>query len=101
MEELEELIDKARQAVPGVDAAIAAAIDRKVNPVSLHQLFVFCTSPAHVSDSAPAIFCIQAGYIALSMCHASLPEQVHDLRKLLSASWKQQTSCLYVALLLI
>ncbi len=34
MEELEQLVETAKQAVPGVDAAIAAAIERKVNPVS-------------------------------------------------------------------
>lgn len=34
MEELQELVETARHAVPGVDAAIAAAIDRKLNPVS-------------------------------------------------------------------
>ena len=34
MEELQELVDTAKHAVPGVDAAIAAAVDRKLNPVS-------------------------------------------------------------------
>ena len=34
LEELEQLVEAAKDAVPGVDAAIAAAIDRKVNPVS-------------------------------------------------------------------
>ena len=34
LEELEQLVEAAKSAVPGVDAAIAAAIDRKVNPVS-------------------------------------------------------------------
>ncbi|KAL0051456.1 hypothetical protein WJX82_007798 [Trebouxia sp. C0006] len=32
LEELEQLVETAKQAVPNVDAAIAAAIDRKVNP---------------------------------------------------------------------
>lgn len=32
LEELEQLVETAKQAVPSVDAAIAAAIDRKVNP---------------------------------------------------------------------
>ena len=34
IEELQELVETAKHAVPGVDAAIAAAIDRKLNPVS-------------------------------------------------------------------
>ena len=34
MEELEQLVETAKHAVPNVDAAIAAAIDRKLNPVS-------------------------------------------------------------------
>lgn len=33
MEELQQLVETAKQAVPGVDDAIAAAIDRKLNPV--------------------------------------------------------------------
>lgn len=33
MEELQQLVETAKLAVPGVDAAIAAAIDRKLNPV--------------------------------------------------------------------
>lgn len=34
MEELQELVETAKHAVSGVDAAIAAAVDRKLNPVS-------------------------------------------------------------------
>lgn len=34
MEELQELVEAAKHAVPGVDAAIAAAINRKLKPVS-------------------------------------------------------------------
>ena len=33
LEELEGMVETARSCVPGVDAAIAAAIDRKDNPV--------------------------------------------------------------------
>lgn len=33
MQELQQLVETAKQAVPGVDAAIAAAIERKLNPV--------------------------------------------------------------------
>lgn len=45
MEELQELVDTAKQAVPGVDEAIAAAIDRKLNPVS-HSACKLAARPA-------------------------------------------------------
>ncbi len=46
LEELEQLVETAKQAVPNVDAAIAAAIDRKVNPVSLSPISICCNSAA-------------------------------------------------------
>lgn len=44
LEELKQLVETAKQAVPNVDAAIAAAIDRKVNPVSPGPISVCCSS---------------------------------------------------------
>ncbi len=46
LEELEQLVETAKQAVPNVDAAIAAAIDRKVIPVSLGPISICCSSVA-------------------------------------------------------
>ena len=56
LEELEQLVEVARQAVPGVEAAIAAAIDRKVNPVS-HLCLLTCwpTSLHAQQQSKPVI----------------------------------------------
>lgn len=50
MEELQELVETAKHAVPGVDAAIAAAIDRKLNPVSTFA----CTLLAMLVVAPPA-----------------------------------------------
>lgn len=49
LEELEQLVETAKQAVPHVDAAIAAAIDRKVNPVSLNLLVAAQLAPHHTT----------------------------------------------------
>jgi hypothetical protein len=50
LEELEQLVETAKQAVPNVDAAIAAAIDRKVNPVSLGPTTICCSSVGSKQD---------------------------------------------------
>lgn len=50
LEELEQLVETAKQAVPNVDAAIAAAIDRKVNPVSLGPTSICCSSVGSKQD---------------------------------------------------
>ena len=64
MEELQELVDTAKQAVPGVDAAIAAAIDRKLNPVS-HSACKLAARPA-------LLYMLVALFIKLPSCHASI-----------------------------
>ena len=59
MEELEQLVETAKRAVPGVEAAIAAAVDRKVNPVSQRRLS--CLYDANANLQMPVCVC---GYCA-------------------------------------
>ena len=62
MEELQQLVETAKQAVPGVDAAIAAAIDRKLNPVS-HLAY-------NTSGQSSVLKCCH--HIAIGLSHALL-----------------------------
>lgn len=67
IEELQELVETAKQAVPGVDAAIAAAIDRKLNPVS-HSACRLVARPALALHACCGVH--QAAFWSGSMCTA-------------------------------
>lgn len=73
LEELEQLVDTAKQAVPNVDAAIAAAIDRKVNPVSLSPISNLLQLCSLLWQQASLIshICDFSGWS--SLCGAGLP----------------------------
>lgn len=71
LEELEAMVETARSCVPGVDAAIAAAIDRKDNPVChIH------TTCSHSKGLAASVSChdmhmhMQQTHAATSICSA-------------------------------
>ena len=65
LEELEQLVEVARQAVPGVEAAIAAAIDRKVNPVSHLRFLACCPTSPHAQQQFQSML-LQDGLRAIS-----------------------------------
>lgn len=80
LEELEGMVETARQSVPGVDAAIAAAIDRKDNPV-------WCTS--RIASRVMLLYCRSFSNLDALMC-----TQIKRLRGSAFAAANVKHSCI-------